>query len=102
MTPKRKDMKYWNIPVTPHLDEVLEKAVKWVMNSVKTSRYLTSVREVFSAILKLNELWEILEPYLSKEEYGLISKFNDSYKMCCTGGDGRINYYPIALFPAGY
>jgi hypothetical protein len=25
--PKRKDLHYWNIPVTKHLDTVLEKAI---------------------------------------------------------------------------
>jgi Arc/MetJ-type ribon-helix-helix transcriptional regulator len=42
---KRKDMKYWNVPVTPHLDSVLEKAVHLNAHVSKSDLIRSAVRE---------------------------------------------------------
>jgi len=43
--PKRKDMKYWNIPVTPHLNEVVDKAVGLNAHVSKSELIRCAVRE---------------------------------------------------------
>ena len=48
--PKRKDMRYWNIPVTPHLDDVLEKAVRLNAHNSKSDFIRSAVREKLSSI----------------------------------------------------
>ena len=48
--PKRKDMKYWNIPVTSTLDDALEEAVRKDTHSTKSDFIRDAVRR------KLEEL----------------------------------------------
>jgi Arc/MetJ-type ribon-helix-helix transcriptional regulator len=48
--PKRKDMKFWNIPVTPHLDDVLEEAVQRNAHVSKSDFVRSAVREKLKAI----------------------------------------------------
>ena len=43
--PKRKDMKYWNIPVTPHLNEVVQKAIDLDAHVSKSDFIRCAVRE---------------------------------------------------------
>lgn len=54
--PKRKDMKYWNIPVTPHLDEVVEKAVELNAHVSKSDFIRCAVREKLKDIGLREEL----------------------------------------------
>jgi Arc/MetJ-type ribon-helix-helix transcriptional regulator len=54
--PKRKDMKYWNIPVTPHLDNVLEKAVELNAHVSKSDLIRCAVREKLVAMGLKGEL----------------------------------------------
>ena len=48
--PKREDMKYWNVPVTPHLDEVLEQAVHLDAHVSKSDFIRSAVREKLASI----------------------------------------------------
>lgn len=48
--PKRKDMKYWNVPVTTHLDDVLEKAVQLNAHVSKSDFIRSAVREKLADI----------------------------------------------------
>ena len=48
--PKREDMKYWNLPVTPHLDKVLEKAVRLNSHVSKSDFVRSAVREKLASI----------------------------------------------------
>lgn len=57
--PKRKDMKYWNIPVTPHLDEVVEKAVELNAHVSKSDFIRCAVREKLKVIGLREELENI-------------------------------------------
>lgn len=43
--PKRKDMKYWNIPVTEHLNKIVEKAIQLNAHVSKADFIRDSVRE---------------------------------------------------------
>ena len=43
--PKRKDMKYWNIPVTAHLNDVVDKAVHLNAHVTKSDFIRCAVRE---------------------------------------------------------
>ena len=43
--PKRKDMKYWNIPVTTYLNSVVEKAVLLNTHVSKSDLVRSAVRE---------------------------------------------------------
>jgi Arc/MetJ-type ribon-helix-helix transcriptional regulator len=43
--PKRKDMKYWNIPVTEHLNNVVDKAVLLNAHVSKSDLIRSAVRE---------------------------------------------------------
>lgn len=43
--PKRKDMKYWNIPVTEHLDNLVEKVVQLNVYVSKSDFIRSAVRE---------------------------------------------------------
>jgi len=43
--PKRKDMKYWMIPVTPHLDDVLKEAIQRNAHVSKSDFVREAVRE---------------------------------------------------------
>lgn len=43
--PKRKDMKYWNIPVTPHLNDVVQKAIDLNAHVSKSDFVRCAVRE---------------------------------------------------------
>jgi len=54
--PKRKDMKYWNIPVTPHLNNVLEKAVELNTHVTKSDFVRCAVREKLAKIGLRDEL----------------------------------------------
>lgn len=54
--PKRKDMKYWNIPVTPHLDRVLGKAVTLNAHVSKSDFVRSAVREKLAAMGLKEEL----------------------------------------------
>jgi Arc/MetJ-type ribon-helix-helix transcriptional regulator len=54
--PKRKDMKYWNVPVTEHLDNVLEKAVQLNAHVSKSDFIRSAVREKLAVIGLKNEL----------------------------------------------
>lgn len=56
---KRKDMRYWNIPVTPHLDDVLERAVLLNAHVSKSDFVRSAVREKLVAI-GLREELEVL------------------------------------------
>ena len=49
-------MKYWNIPVTQHLDEVLEKAVELNAHVSKADFIRCSVREKLAAMGLKDEL----------------------------------------------
>jgi Arc/MetJ-type ribon-helix-helix transcriptional regulator len=42
---KRKDMRYWNIPVTSHLDDVIEKAVRLNAHVSKSDFIRCAARE---------------------------------------------------------
>ena len=57
--PKRKDMKYWNIPVTPHLDDVVKKAVKLDAHVSKSDFIRCAVREKLATIGLKDELESI-------------------------------------------
>lgn len=54
--PKRKDLKYWNIPVTEHLDNVVEKAVQLNAHVSKSDFIRSAVREKLSIIGLKEEL----------------------------------------------
>jgi len=43
--PKRKDMKYWNIPVTEHLNKIVELAIRLNAHVSKADFIRDSVRE---------------------------------------------------------
>ena len=62
---KRKDMKYWNVPVTPHLDAVLTKAVKLNAHVSKSDLIRSAVREKL-ADMGLKEELDTVE--IKKEE----------------------------------
>jgi len=49
-------MKYWNIPVTPHLNDVLEKAVELNAHVSKSDFIRCAVREKLASIGLKNEL----------------------------------------------
>jgi len=53
---KRKDMKYWNIPVTTHLDKILEKAVELNAHVSKSDFIRSAVREKLATIGLKDEL----------------------------------------------
>jgi len=53
---KRKDMKYWNIPVTPHLNDILEKAVALNAHVSKSDLIRCAVREKLAAMGLKREL----------------------------------------------
>jgi len=59
--PKRKDMKYWNIPVTPHLDNILEKAVELNAHVSKSDFIRCAVRQKLADIGLKEELETIQE-----------------------------------------
>lgn len=54
--PKRKDMKYWNIPVTSHLNDVVDKAVKLNAHVSKSDFIRCAVREKLGRIGLKDEL----------------------------------------------
>jgi Arc/MetJ-type ribon-helix-helix transcriptional regulator len=54
--PKREDMKHWNIPVTPHLDRILEKAVQLNAHVSKSDFIRSAVREKLRDIGLKDEL----------------------------------------------
>jgi Arc/MetJ-type ribon-helix-helix transcriptional regulator len=54
--PKRKDMKYWNIPVTQHLDNVVEKAVQLNAHVSKSDFIRSAVREKLAGMGLKDEL----------------------------------------------
>lgn len=49
-------MKYWNIPVTPHLNDILEKAVRLNAHVSKSDFIRCAVREKLRAIGLKDEL----------------------------------------------
>jgi Arc/MetJ-type ribon-helix-helix transcriptional regulator len=53
---KRKDMKYWNIPITPQLDKIVEKAVALNAYVSKSDFIRSAVREKLAAIGLKNEV----------------------------------------------
>lgn len=59
--PKRKDMKYWNIPVTPHLDKVVEKAVELNAHVSKSDFIRCAVREKLANMGLKEELETIIQ-----------------------------------------
>jgi len=59
--PKRKDMKYWNIPVTPHLDNIVEKAVELNAHVSKSDFVRCAVREKLANIGLKEELETIVQ-----------------------------------------
>ena len=54
--PKRKDMKYWNIPVTPYLDKVVVKAIGLNVHVSKADFVRCAVREKLATIGLKKEL----------------------------------------------
>jgi len=60
--PKRKDMKYWNVPVTPHLDDVLNKAIHLNAHVSKSDFIRCAVREKLANIGLKEELETVKEP----------------------------------------
>lgn len=59
--PKRKDMKYWNIPVTPHLNDVVEKAIELNAHVSKSDFIRCAVREKLANMGLKDELETITE-----------------------------------------
>jgi Arc/MetJ-type ribon-helix-helix transcriptional regulator len=59
--PKRKDMKYWNIPVTPHLNAVVEKAVHLNAHVSKSDFIRSAVREKLADIGLKEELETVVQ-----------------------------------------
>jgi Arc/MetJ-type ribon-helix-helix transcriptional regulator len=53
------DMKYWNIPVTPHLNEILETAVRCNAHVTKSDLIRCAVREKLAAMGLKEELENI-------------------------------------------
>lgn len=58
--PKQNDMKYWNIPVTPYLTDVLEKAVELGFHVSKVDLVRCVIREKLSNMGLKEELEIIL------------------------------------------
>lgn len=58
--PKRKDMKYWNIPVTPHLDDIVQKAVDLNAYVSKSDFIRCAVREKLANMGLKDELETIV------------------------------------------
>ena len=58
---KRKDMKYWNVPVTRHLNDVVEKAIKLNAHVSKSDFIRCAVRDKLKAIGLRNELETIVK-----------------------------------------
>lgn len=54
--PKRNDMKFWNIPVTPHLNDVVQKAVELNAHVSKSDFVRSAVREKLRKIGLASEL----------------------------------------------
>jgi len=54
-------MKYWNIPVTPHLDKVLEKAVQLNAHVSKSDLIRCAVREKLASMGLKEELETIVQ-----------------------------------------
>lgn len=48
--PKRKDLRYWNIPVTPTLDDAVEEAVRKDTHVSKSDLVRDAVRRLLSEI----------------------------------------------------
>ena len=57
--PKRKDMRYWNIPVTEHFDNILKKAVTLNSHVSKADFVRDAVREKLAHIGLKQELENI-------------------------------------------
>ena len=57
---KRKDLAYWNVPVTRSLDMTLKEAIKKDMHNTKADLIREAVRE------KLKEMGFILSPISTK------------------------------------
>jgi len=59
--PKRKDMRYWNVPVTPMLDDAVERAVRTNLYNTKSDLIREAVRE---KLARMNVLRELTRPRL--------------------------------------
>lgn len=62
---KRTDLKYWNIPVTTHMDEIVEKAVKLDSHVSKSDLIRSAVREKLEAMRFKKELETLIKEDLS-------------------------------------
>lgn len=59
--PKRKDMRYWNIPVTPHLDDVVQKAIDLNAHVSKSDFIRCAVRDKLVAMGLKEELETVVK-----------------------------------------
>jgi Arc/MetJ-type ribon-helix-helix transcriptional regulator len=64
--PKRKNMRYWNIPVTPHLDDVLERAVTLNAHVSKSDLIRSAVREKLQAMGLKDQLDRVEEEIVAQ------------------------------------
>ena len=65
---KRRDIQYWNIPVTPHLNKLVEKAVDLNAHVSKAELIRDAVREKLANMGLKEELETIVQQGLVQQE----------------------------------